>query len=95
MRPTFPENIPQSSEPHYEELHPLLYSLDVFLPFVNLHQEHYWWPNSKASGDCAVFGHEFRLRGSLVRRYLWLQTFSGWLLSAILIAAVTGLMRSD
>jgi len=95
MRPTFPENIPQSSEPDYEELHPLLYSLDAFLPFVNLHQEHYWWPNSKAVGDCMVFGHKFRLRGSLVRHYLWLQIFSGWLLSAILIAGVTGLMRSD
>jgi len=95
MRPTFPENIPQSSEPDYEELHPLLYSVDAFLPFVNLHQEHYWWPNSKASGDCAVFGRKFRLRGSLVRHYLWLQIFSGWLLSAILIAGVTGLMRSD
>jgi hypothetical protein len=37
MRPTFPENIPQSSETDYEELHPLLYSLDAFLPFVDLH----------------------------------------------------------
>ena len=95
MRPTFPENIPQSSEPDYEELHPLLYSLDAFLPFVNLHQEHYWWPNSKAAGDCEIFGYRFRLRGSLVRHYLWLQIFSGWLLSAILIAGVTGLMRND
>jgi hypothetical protein len=95
MRPTFPENIPPSSESDYEELHPLLYSLDAFLPFVNLHQEHYWWPNSKASGDCVILGRKFRLRGSLVRHYLWLQIFSGWLLSAILIAGVTGLMRSD
>ena len=95
MRPTWPENIPHSSEPDYEELHPLLYSLDAFLPFVNLHQEHYWWPNSKAVGDCAILGYKFRLRGSLVRHYLWLQIFSGWLLSAILIAGVTGLMRSD
>jgi len=95
MRPTWPENIPHASEPDYEELHSLLYSLDAFLPFVNLHQEHYWWPNAKASGDCVVFGRRFRLRGSLVRHYLWLQIFSGWLLSAILIAGVTGLMRSD
>jgi hypothetical protein len=88
-------NIPHSSEPDYEELHPLLYSLDAFLPFVNLHQEHYWWPNSKAVGDCVIFGYKIRLRGSLVGHYLWLQIFSGWLLSAILIAGVTGLMRSD
>ena len=95
MRPTWPENIPSSPESHYEELHPFLYSVDVFLPFVDLHQEHYWWPNANASGDCVFFGYKFRLRGSLVRHYLWLQIFSGWLLSVILITGVTGLMRSD
>lgn len=95
MRPTWPENSPSARESHYAELHPFLYSVDVFLPFVDLHQEHYWWPNSNAFGDCVLFGCKFRLRGSLVRHYLWLQIFSGWLLSAILIAGVTGLMRSD
>src|SRR5262249_18473496 len=86
MRATWPENAPTSSEPDYEDLHPFLYSLDVFLPFVNLHQEHYWWPDSKNAGQCAVFGYPLRLRGSLVRYYLWLQVISGWLLSAILVA---------
>jgi len=95
MRATWPENAPTSSEPDYEDLHPLLYSLDVFLPFVNLHQEHYWWPDSKTSGQCALFGYQLRLRGSLMRYYLWLQVISGWLLSAILVAGLTGLMRSD
>jgi hypothetical protein len=74
-------------------MHPFLYSLDVFLPFVNLHQEHYWWPDSKNTGQCALFGYQFRLSGSLVRYYLWLQVISGWLLSAILVAGLTGLMQ--
>jgi hypothetical protein len=95
MRATWPENAPASSDPHYEKLHPFLYSLDVFLPFVNLHQEHYWWPDSETSGQCVLFGYQLRLRGSLVRHYLWLQVISGWLLSAILVAGLTGLMRSD
>ena len=95
MRPTWPENSPSSPAAHYEELHPFLYSVDVFLPFVDLHQEHYWWPNSNASGDCLFLGYKFRLRGSLVRHYLWVQIFSGWLLSAILLAGISGLMRSD
>jgi hypothetical protein len=30
--------------------------------FVKLHQEHYWWPNSKVSGECVIFGYKFRLR---------------------------------
>src|SRR5262249_58188017 len=95
MRATWPENAPTASEPHYENLHPFLYSLDVFLPFVNLHQEHYWWPDSETSGQCALFGYQLRLNGSLVRYYLWLQVISGWLLSAILVAGLTGLMRSN
>jgi hypothetical protein len=95
MRATWPENAPTSSEPDYENLHPFLYSLDVFLPFVNLHQEHYWWPDSKKGGQCTLFGYQFRVRGSLVRYYLWLQVISGWLLSATFVAGLTGLMRSD
>jgi len=39
MRPTWPENTPAGEELHYQGLYPLLYSLDVFLPLVNLHQE--------------------------------------------------------
>jgi hypothetical protein len=35
------------------------------------------------------------VRGSLVEYYLWLQIIAGWLLSAIFIAGVTGLIRND
>jgi hypothetical protein len=55
MHPTYPENPPAQEELHYQALHALLYSLDVFLPFVNLHQEHYWWPDEDASGGFAQF----------------------------------------
>jgi hypothetical protein len=60
MRRTYPENTPGSAADRYEDLYPLLYSLDVFLPFVNLHQEHYWWPDGRATGEFAVLGAEFR-----------------------------------
>jgi hypothetical protein len=92
LRPTWPENRPASTNDPYEELHPLLYSLDVFLPFVNLHQEHYWWPDANASGECVVLGRAIRVRGRTLRYYLWLQIVVGWLLSAIFIAGVSGLI---
>jgi hypothetical protein len=95
MRPTWPESVPHSLEASYEEFHPLLYSLDVFLPFVDLHQEHYWWPDAKASGNFAVFGHGMPVSGRMLRYYLWLQVIAGWLLSAIFVAGVTGLLRND
>jgi hypothetical protein len=95
MRRTWPEAAPTPSEPAYERLHPLLYSLDVFLPFVNLHQEHYWWPDADRSGDVAVLGQRLKISGSFLRFYLWTQLIAGWMLSAIFIAGVSGLMRSD
>ncbi len=95
MRPTYPENRPPTSSEPYEELHPFLYSLDVFLPFVNLHQEHYWWPNGQASGHSFVLGRSVRVSGRLLRHYLWLQIVAGWLLSAIFLAGVTGLFKND
>ena len=94
MRPTYPENRP-ADDSRYEVLHPLLYSLDVFLPFVNLHQEHYWWPDARASGQCSALGLPVRLTGALVLYYLWAQIIAGWLLSAIFIAGVTGLLRNE
>jgi hypothetical protein len=91
MRPTWDPSTPGG--PPFERLHPLLYSLDLFLPFVNLRQEAYWWPNADASGECAVFGRTFTMRGSYLRSYLWLQILAGWILSAIFVAGVTGLIK--
>jgi hypothetical protein len=95
MRPTWPENALPENRKSYERLRPLVYSLDVFLPFVNLHQEHYWWPDADASGQCTLFGLSFQCSGEFFRIYVWAQIVAGWLLSAIFIAGVTGLIRND
>ena len=96
MRRTWPETVPPSqTNSEYEHLHPLLYSFDVFLPFVNFHQEHYWWPSIERSGECRIFGQKIRISGSMLRYYLWAQITAGWLLSAIFLAGVTGLIRND
>ena len=95
MRLTWPENSPPPVSDQVAGLHPLLYSLDVFLPFVNLHQEHYWWPDEALKGECAIAGRKITIRGSTLRVYLWVQIIVGWLLSAIFVAGVTGLIRND
>ena len=95
MRRTYPENAPVASDESYERLYPLLYSLDVFLPFVNLHQEHYWWPNSSQTGELEIRGLKLRVHGSLVLYYMWMQIIAGWMLSAIFVAGITGLLRND
>jgi len=95
MRLTWPETTPPPTGDTSAGLNPLLYSVDLFLPFVNLHQEHYWWPDEQTSGECSVAGLKMIVRGSALRTYLWLQIVAGWLLSAIFIAGVTGLLRND
>jgi len=95
MRPTYPENALAAGDRRYEHLYPFLFSLDVFLPFVNLHQEHYWWPDADATGACRVLGRTLNLRGSVVLYYLWAQIIAGWILSAIFVAGMTGLIKGD
>src|SRR5260370_20974981 len=95
MRAPGLDSPPASEVTAYEKLHPLLYSLDVFLPFVNLHQERYWWPDANAHGDCVVLNRRLKMSGAFLRYYLWTQVIAGWLLSAIFIAGLPGLMRND
>jgi hypothetical protein len=56
---------------------PWMYSLDVLLPVVNLHQEEFWIPQGVA------------------RWWVWFSILAGWLLTTVVIAAVTGLLKKD
>ncbi len=65
----------------YPRFQALAYSLDAFLPIVDLHQESFWLPDA---------GKPF---GALVRLYLWIHIAAGWLLSTLFVSGVTGLVR--
>jgi hypothetical protein len=95
MRFKWPDRTPPPSGDPMAGLHPMLYSIDVFVPFVNLRQEQHWWPDETASGEYSIVGLKIPVRGSVLRYYLWLQVIAGWLLSAIFVAGVTGLIHSD
>jgi hypothetical protein len=58
------------------------YSIDTFIPFLDLVLEHYWIPNADAG-----------LAGALLRIYLWIHIGFGWLLSTIFLTGVTGIIR--
>lgn len=68
------------STPYFE---PVGYSLDVFLPIVDLHQESAWEPNLAMPG------------GRLIQYYLYLHILAGWFFTTLAVAGVTGLVRSD
>jgi hypothetical protein len=94
------EGEPRLISPTYPRFNPLVYSLDVFLPFVDLQQICYWLPGENASGaqpsrNCFLHVGRWSLKwSSLLRVYLWFQTLAGWTLCTLLAAAVTGIVKS-
>jgi hypothetical protein len=58
------------------------YSIDAFIPFLDLVLEHYWIPNADAGWA-----------GVLLRIYLWIHISVGWLLSTLFLTGVTGIIR--
>jgi hypothetical protein len=77
----------------YPALNSLVYSFDVFVPVVNLHQQSYWLPN-KHMGRTLIDFKGFRLNlGSLLRLYFWLHIIAGWILTTLLVVGLTGLVR--
>ena len=83
---------------HYPPFNALVYSLENFLPVVDLHQGMFWRPNPR---------HPARARGAhssadsgtvtatLLRWYLWMHILAGWILTPLLFAGLSGLIRPD
>lgn len=86
--------------PTYPRFNALVYSLDVFLPFVELNQVCYWIPGEKPSKprksrNCLMHVGPYSLKWSTVlHSYLWFQTLAGWTLCTLLAAALTGFVES-
>lgn len=84
------EDLPEE----YTGFSPLVYSLDVLLPLVNLGQEADWAPlipTPKASWWAELFGH-WTLK-HVVRLVVWAEILFGWVASLLLVAVVSGLTK--
>ncbi len=86
--------------PHYPIFNPFVYSLENFLPVVELHQDKYWRPNPRhrVRGRVTLAG-QLRDSGSLpsrfLRWYLWVHILAGWTITPLLFAGLSGLVRPD
>jgi hypothetical protein len=63
---------------------PVFYSVDVFLPFVDLHQKSSWGLHEKSSWDWIYVGFE---------SYFLAQQILGWLFTGLLVAGTTGIIK--
>ncbi|GAB4087940.1 hypothetical protein [Hydrogenophaga soli] len=84
------EDLPEE----YTGFSPLMYSLDVLLPVVNLQQEQDWAPlipTPKATWDEELLDHwTFK---HVVRLFVWFEIMFGWVASLLLVAVLSGLTK--
>jgi len=85
------------SKSNYPKFQAFLYSMDTFLPILNLGQKDYWAPNANI-GLVAEFplspSFVFKFTwGSALRSYLILHIILGWIFTTLWVAGFTGLVR--
>ena len=87
-----PYDIEKFNSDNYPIFNRFIYSIDVFVPIMDLHQQSYWLPNAnKGEFSCFLF---FKCTGSLLRWYFWAHIALGWIVTSLWVAGFTGLVRS-
>ena len=81
--------------PGYPEFSPFWFSLDIFVPLFNLHQEPFWYPSPDGGRPHWWRGAEAeRLsRWLWLEWWYWIQIGAGWILTSLFLLSVTGLLR--
>jgi hypothetical protein len=78
----------------YPKFNLVVYSIDTFVPIIDLHQTKYWIPNANLGPELFTI---FRLpvrTGGLLRLYMWFHIMAGWGLTTLLLVGLTGLVRT-
>jgi hypothetical protein len=92
-----PTSEPQSgfdAKTNYPKFQAFVYSLDCFLPIIDLRQKGYWVPNANRGSEIVMTPIDLRVRwGGLLRFYLWFHTLVGWAFTTLCVAGFTGLVR--
>jgi sRNA-binding regulator protein Hfq len=73
--------IVQVEEKPYHKFTAWVYSLDMFVPVLDLRMAKYWIPDAN------------KRWGAVVRWYMWLHISAGWILTTLLIVGLTGLIK--
>jgi uncharacterized protein YjbI with pentapeptide repeats len=77
----------------YPDFNPLLYSLDVFVPVLDLGMDRYWRPNPNHLRP--AWGETLWMTGSALYWLTILQRFLGAILIAIMVTSFTGLLTRE
>ncbi len=73
----------------YHKFNFLVYSVDMFIPLVNLHQVEYWLPNVNRGTKNYK---KLKYWSGFLRLYMWIHIVMGWVLTMLLVVGLTGLV---
>lgn len=87
-------NTKQQISKDYPVFNALVYSIDTFVPLVDLGVSKYYLPNAnrKKPVPPTKFFALF-VNGSYIRIYLWFHIAAGWILTSLLVVGITALVR--
>ena len=78
----------------YPVFNSLVYSIDVFVPVVDLCQAKYWLPNANRGSELVPTSSAALCTGGLLLLWLWIETALGWILTTLFLVGITGLVRT-
>jgi hypothetical protein len=79
----------------YPKFNALVFSLDSFLPLVDLHQVSYWLPKANRTGELQISqNYALPVSGNLLCIFMWFEIIAGWILTTLLVVGLTGLVRN-
>jgi hypothetical protein len=78
----------------YPKFDAFVYSLESFVPLVKLGISDRWTPNANRGTSLRIGVVSLPRTGSLLRGYLWLHMIAGWVLSALWIGGIAGVVKS-
>jgi hypothetical protein len=90
--------IAPTAPPYYPPFNPIVYSIDTFLPIINLGQKDRWMPNIYRGHRVSLpnwLPHRRVITGRLLRLWLWIHIALGWLLTTLFVAGLTPVIRKD
>lgn len=94
------KNPPAQAQP----FNAFVYSLETFLPLVDLQQKKYWCPDPNSEPHLAITMRDPLTEtkytlvariGRFLRVYLWIHTLAGWFFTSMFVAGITGLVRRN
>jgi hypothetical protein len=80
---------------NYPKFNAFIYSLETFVPLVKLGLADKWEPNGNRRAEHGKNKLRFPPKtGGWLRGYLWFHIIAGWVLSALWIGGITGLVKT-